>query len=114
MLRVLHARPAFASARPCRCLLGPISQFAVSANDGKAALVDGANMVPANPPADKVTIIDFGVRRRRSWAKSGADQRGRPAGQRRRLPGRNFAIVTAAMKLDPADPKKTAPDNRFR
>src|SRR6185436_21000350 len=37
------------------------AQIAVSANDNKIALVDGANTVPANPPADTVTILDIGV-----------------------------------------------------
>ncbi len=37
------------------------AQIAVSTNDNKAVLVNGANTVPANPAEDTVTIIDLGV-----------------------------------------------------
>ena len=35
------------------------AQLALSANDGKAVLVDGVNSVPANPPPDSVAVIDL-------------------------------------------------------
>src|SRR5260370_17485888 len=38
---------------------GASGQLAVSANDGKAVLVDGVNSVPANPPPDTVTVVDL-------------------------------------------------------
>ena len=38
---------------------GAGAQLALSANDGKAVLVDGVNTVPANPAANSVTIIDL-------------------------------------------------------
>ena len=38
---------------------GASAQLALSANDGKAVLVDGVNTVPASPAADSVTIIDL-------------------------------------------------------
>ncbi|HYY36506.1 MAG TPA: YncE family protein, partial [Xanthobacteraceae bacterium] len=38
---------------------GASGQLALSANDGKAVLVDGVNSVPANPPPDSITIIDL-------------------------------------------------------
>ena len=38
---------------------GASGELALSANDGKAVLVDGVNAVPANPPADSVTVIDL-------------------------------------------------------
>src|ERR1700740_3632069 len=37
------------------------AQLAVSANDGKAVLVNGVNSVPPNPADDTVTVIDLGV-----------------------------------------------------
>jgi hypothetical protein len=36
------------------------AQIAVSANDGKAVLVNGVNTVPSHPEPDTVTIIDLG------------------------------------------------------
>ena len=41
--------------------LGAAAQVAVSANDGKAVLVNGVNTVPPNPVDDTVTLIDLGV-----------------------------------------------------
>jgi hypothetical protein len=38
---------------------GASGQLALSANDGKAVLIDGVNSVPANPPPDTVTVIDL-------------------------------------------------------
>ena len=89
------------------------AQIAVSANDGKAALVNGATTVAATPSPDTVTVLDLSV-----WPP-------RPAGEVRApssvvgppqsvaiAPDRSFAIVTAALKLDPADAGKTVPDDR--
>ena len=39
-----------------------LAQIAVSANDNKAMLDNGANRVVANPPPDTVTIIDLGAK----------------------------------------------------
>ena len=101
----LLALPSFA--------LDVAAQLAVSANDFKAVLVDGVNTVPANPAGDTVSIIDLiclaaqaswpRSRRRRAWSV-------RPPASRSRQT--ILALVTAATKLDPADPKKTAPDNK--
>ena len=44
-------------------LTGATAQILVSANDNKAVLVNGANVVPANPAADTVDVIDLGVSR---------------------------------------------------
>ena len=38
---------------------GASGELALSANDGKAVLIDGVNAVPASPPADSVTVIDL-------------------------------------------------------
>src|SRR5436309_14178477 len=40
---------------------GASGQLALSANDGKAVLIDGVNSVPANPTPDTVTVIDLGA-----------------------------------------------------
>jgi hypothetical protein len=41
--------------------VGATAQIAVSANDNKAVLVNGANVVPDKPAADTGNIIDLGV-----------------------------------------------------
>src|SRR5262245_49419146 len=37
------------------------AQIAISANDGKALLVDGVNTVPEKPQPDSLTLIDLGA-----------------------------------------------------
>lgn len=90
-----------------------VGQIAVSANDNKAVLVDGANTVPANPAPDTVTIIDLNVTPPKIIAEINAPASvvGPPSSVAV-APDESFAIVTAATKLDPADPKKTVPDNK--
>ena len=89
------------------------AQLAVSANDGKAVLVDGVNTVPANPPPDTVTIIDLGA----SPPKVVAELRAPtsvvgPPSSVAVAPDESIALVASATKLDPADPKKTVPNNQ--
>jgi DNA-binding beta-propeller fold protein YncE len=89
------------------------AQIAVSANDNKAVLVDGANTVPANPAPDTVTIIDLNVSPPKVLGEINvpASVVGPPSSVAV-APDESFAVVTAATKLDPADPKKTVPDNK--
>jgi len=90
------------------------AEVAVSANDGKAVLVDGVNSVPANPPSDSVTIIDLGASPPKVLAevKAPASVVGPPLSVAI-APDESIALVTGATKLDPADPKKTVPDNKL-
>lgn len=90
-----------------------IAQIAVSANDGKAVLVDGVNTVPANPPADSVSVIDLGANPPKVIAeiRAPASVVGPPSSAAVTR-DETLAIVTAATKVDPADPKKTVPDNK--
>jgi len=90
-----------------------VAQIAVSANDNKAVLVDGANTVPANPAPDTVTIIDLNASPPKLLGEINvpASVVGPPSSVAV-APDESFAIVTAATKLDPADPKKTVPDNK--
>ena len=89
------------------------AQIAVSANDNKIALVDGANTVPANPPADTVTILDIGVSPPKVLGELQAPSSVVGVPQSVAVSkDESFALVTAAMKVDPADPKKTAPDDK--
>jgi DNA-binding beta-propeller fold protein YncE len=89
------------------------AQFAVSANDGKAVLVDGVNQVPANPSPDSVTVIDLGASPPKVVAeiKAPASVVGPPSSVAV-APDESFALVTAATRLDPADPKKVVPDSK--
>ena len=54
-------RLAAATFGPLLVPVAASAQIAVSANDGKAVLVDGASKIPANPNPDTVTVIDLGV-----------------------------------------------------
>lgn len=89
------------------------AQIAVSANDNKAVLVNGANTVPANPRADTVTIIDLGVSPPKvlGEVKAPSSVVGPPQNVAV-TPDESLALVASNMKLDPADPKKLVPDNR--
>ncbi len=114
MIRDLMRGTALASALalPMFCSAAT-AQIAVSANDNKIALVDGANTVPANPPPDTVTIVDIGVSPPKVLGEVQAPSSVVGVPQSVAVSkDESFAIVTSAMKVDPADPKKTAPDDR--
>ena len=93
---------------------GANGQLAVSANDGKAVLIDGVNSVPANPPRDTVTLIDLNAKPPKVVAEIEvpASVIGPPLSVAVAR-DESFALVTAASKVDPADPKKTAPDDKL-
>jgi DNA-binding beta-propeller fold protein YncE len=93
---------------------GASAQIAVSANDSKAVLVDGVNTVPANPAGDTISIVDLNVSPPKLVAeiKAPTSVVGPPSSVAV-APDESFALVTAATKIDPADPKKTANDNKI-
>ena len=90
------------------------AELALSANDGKAVLVDGVNTVPANPPADSVSIIDLGAKPPKVVAEVAAPASvvGPPSSVAIAR-DESFALVTAATKIDPNDPKKLVPDDKL-
>ena len=90
------------------------AQLAVTANDNKAVLVNGVNQVPPNPAPDTVTILDLGAKPPRVVAEiqAPASVVGPPFSVAV-TPDERLALVTSAVKVDPADPKKTVPDNRL-
>ena len=94
--------------------LGASAQIAVSANDNKVTLVNGVNTVVANPPPDTVTILDIGVSPPKvlGEVKAGTSVVGVPQSVAI-APDELIALVTAATKIDPADAKKTADDNKL-
>jgi 6-phosphogluconolactonase (cycloisomerase 2 family) len=93
---------------------GASGQLAVSANDGKAVLVDGVNSVPANPPPDTVTVVDLSTVPPRVVAElqAPASVVGPPLSVAVAR-DESFALVTGASKVDPSDPKKTVPDDKL-
>jgi DNA-binding beta-propeller fold protein YncE len=93
---------------------GATAQLAVSSNDGKAVLVNGVNTVPPNPADDTVTLIDLGVSPPKviGELKAPSSVVGPPQNVAI-TPDESIALVSANMKVDPADPKKLIPDNRL-
>ena len=92
---------------------GASAQIAVSANDGKAVLVEGVTSVPASPMPDSATIIDLGATPPKVIGEVSvpASVVGPPQCVAI-APDESFALVTGAYKLDPSDPKKTVPDDK--
>lgn len=88
------------------------AQIAVSANDGKVKLVDGAITVVENP-TDTIAIIDLNATPPKLVAeiKAPASIVGPPSSVAIAA-DESYALVTSATKIDPADPKKTTPDDR--
>jgi len=90
------------------------AQLAVSSNDTKVVNVDGVNQIVQNPPPDNVTIVDLGVSPPKVVGQLNAP--GSVVGPPQSVavaPGESIALVAASTKIDPADPTKTAPDNRL-
>jgi DNA-binding beta-propeller fold protein YncE len=90
------------------------AQLAVSSNDTKVINVEGVNKIVENPPPDNVTIIDLGVSPPKIVGQ--LDVPGSVVGPPQSVavaPDESIALVAASTKIDPSDPKKTAPDNRL-
>lgn len=89
------------------------AQIVVSANDAKVVLVDGVQTVVRNPAPDTVTIFDFSVTPPRVRAELPVPTSviGPPSSVAI-TPDGSLALVTAAMKLDPANPAQTIFDDR--
>jgi DNA-binding beta-propeller fold protein YncE len=89
------------------------AQIAVSANDNKLTLVDGVTTVVSTPPPDTVTIFDLGVSPPKAIAELPVPTSiiGPPESVAI-APDESIALVTAAAKVDPADPTQTVPDDR--
>jgi DNA-binding beta-propeller fold protein YncE len=113
-LRWRPAKLGFALALVPLLTVGATAQILVSANDNKAVLVNGANVVPANPAADTISIIDLGVSPPKliGEVKAPASVVGPPQSVAISR-DETFALVTGAFKVDPADPKKAIPDNKL-
>lgn len=108
------AKFVFAVAALPMLTAGTFAQIAVSANDNKAVLVNGNNIVPDNPAADSVNIIDLGATPPKiiGEVKAPASVVGPPQSVAISR-DESFALVTGAFKVDPADKKKAVPDNKL-
>jgi DNA-binding beta-propeller fold protein YncE len=89
------------------------AQIAVSANDNKLTLIDGVTTVVSTPPPDTVTVLDLGVSPPKAIAELPVPTSiiGPPESVAI-APDESIALVTAAAKVDPADPTQTVPDDR--
>jgi hypothetical protein len=87
-------------------------QFLISANDGKATLADGVTVVPTPLGPDTVSIFDMSVTPPRLVVElqAPASVVGPPESVAI-APDQSFALVTGALKIDPADRTKTIPDD---
>jgi len=90
------------------------AELAVSANDGKAILIDGVTTVPPSPKPDYVAVIDLAgsLPRVIGEVKVPTSVVGPPQSVAI-APDESFALVTGAMKIDPADATKTVPDDKL-
>jgi DNA-binding beta-propeller fold protein YncE len=88
------------------------AEIAVSANDGKLTLVDGKNVVNKDGK-DTISFIDLDSTPPKLIIE--IDAPASVVGPPMSVavgPKEDFALVTSAMKIDPADPTKQVPDNR--
>ena len=114
MLRTPLLAGALAGLVACFVLKTVEAQIVVSANDNKVRLVNGQVQVVQNPPADTVAIIDLGQSPPKVIAELNAPASvvGPPLSVAI-TPDESLALVTAATKIDPADPTKTVADNKL-
>jgi DNA-binding beta-propeller fold protein YncE len=94
---------------------GPaVAQLALSGNDSKAVLQNGAVRIVPNPPADTVTILDLGSHPPRVVGQVQAPHSvvGPPLSVAI-TPDERLGLVASAQKVDPANPARTIPDNRL-
>jgi DNA-binding beta-propeller fold protein YncE len=92
--------------------IGPaIAEFAISANDGKVRLVDGKVEV-VKDGKDSIAIIDLAASPPKVIAELDAPASviGPPSSVAI-SPAEDIALVTGAMKIDPANPAKQIPDD---
>ncbi|MCK1387942.1 beta-propeller fold lactonase family protein [Bradyrhizobium sp. 21] len=89
------------------------AEIVVTANDGKMVLENGNAVVRKQPLPDTVSVIDFtdGALKLLGEVPAPASVVGPPPSVAI-APDGAFALVTGAMKLDPADPAKTVPDDK--
>ncbi|TWA98620.1 YncE family protein [Bradyrhizobium stylosanthis] len=90
------------------------AEIVVTANDGKMALENGNAVVRKQPLPDTVSVIDLtdGTLKLLGEVAAPASVVGPPPSVAI-APDASFALVTGAMKIDPADATKTVPDDKL-
>jgi DNA-binding beta-propeller fold protein YncE len=90
------------------------AELAISANDNKVVLVNGASTVVQNPAPDTISIIDLSAKPPKLVAEIDVPTSvvGPPSCVAL-TPDESLALVTSAAKIDPNDKTKTVPDNRL-
>ena len=90
------------------------AEIAVSANDGKMVMDDGVAKVRKEPLPDTISVIELsgGAPRIIAEIPVPASVVGPPPSVAI-SPDESFALVTGAMKVDPADPTKAIPDDKL-
>lgn len=91
-----------------------MAQIAVSANDNKVKLNNGKVEVVKGAPADTVTVIDLGANPPKVLSE--IDVPNSVVGPPLNVaitPKQEIALVASNMKIDPADPTKTVPDDKL-
>jgi DNA-binding beta-propeller fold protein YncE len=90
-----------------------VAEIAVSANDGKVVLENGVTLVRKEPLPDTISVIEMSGAAPRIIAELPvpASVVGPPPSVAV-APDESFALVTGAMKVDPADPTKMAADDK--
>jgi DNA-binding beta-propeller fold protein YncE len=103
----------FAGAALCALSAPALAQLAVSANDGKAILVNGAARIAPTPLPDSISVIDLSASPPRVVATVQAPVSvvGPPSSVAL-TPDERLAIVTSNQRLDPANATRTVADNR--
>jgi DNA-binding beta-propeller fold protein YncE len=90
------------------------AEVAVSANDGKAYLDNGVAKTVPNAQPDTVAVIDLSANPPKLLAEIQAPGSvAGPPGSVAVAADESFALVTAAMKVDPADATKQVPDDKL-
>lgn len=108
------ALPLFFVASLALSATGAGAQLAVSANDSKAYLDNGVAKTVPNAPPDTVAVIDLSADPPRLVVEIEAPASvAGPPGSVAVAPDESYALVTAAMKVDPGDPTKQVPDDRL-
>ena len=87
-----------------------VAEIAVSANDGKVVLENGVTLVRKEPLPDTISVIEMSGASPRIIAEIPvpASVVGPPPSVAV-APDESFALVTGAMKVDPADPPRWPP-----
>jgi DNA-binding beta-propeller fold protein YncE len=110
-VRKYTAVSMFTVALAASAASGAHAQIAVSANDGKVKLENGTVRI-VKDGVDTVSLVDLGANPPKMVAeiKVPASVAGPPTSVAV-SPNEEIALVTAAMKIDPADPTKQIPDD---